>query len=527
MVPTSTVIGVERQSRDRMLLPICLGACTYLFFFAIGEYLLQDSDTYWHIKIGQWIIDNRALPYSDVYSFTRLGEFWTSSAWLSEVLYAAAYSSLGWGGPVILASLAIAATVAISTYLLTAYLEQTPAVVLPMLALAMSMHHLIARPHVLALPVTVAFVGGLMAAADRRSAPSWLLVPLVPLWVSIHGGFVLGLVLIGPIGLEAVWAAQPEQRLKLAKRWALFGMAAIAATCATPYGWHSPLGAYQILGLGELLTLIPEWKPANFASFSLFEGALLGLIGIAFYKGLVLSPPRILLLLGLTWMALSHNRHIELFAFLAPLVLAKPFVEQSVLASTAAVRQNQERSSPYIPILAALTIVVAGWTSTMSYLAHHTFKFAPGHTPAAAVEALQQHRVSRIFNQPDLGGYLITKGMRPFIDGRAELYGEKFVMRYLKAVEGRDVNDLVAMLDEYKIEATLLFADFAASQILDHVLGWKRIYADDFFVVHIRENHPQASAAAALEPPAVPSTHSVAPVSQPHDLSAARQGQRG
>jgi hypothetical protein len=508
-----------------MLLPICIGACTYLFFFAIGGYLLQDSDTYWHIEIGKWIIDNRALPYSDIYSFTRLGEPWTSSAWLSEVLYAAAYSSLGWGGPVIVASLAIAATVAISVYLLTAHLEQARAILLAMLALAMSMHHFIARPHVLALPIMVAFVGGLMAAADRRSAPSWLLLPLVPLWASIHGGFVLGLVLIGPIGLEALWAARPEQRLKLAMRWALFGIAAVAATCATPYGWHSPLGAFNILGLGQLLSLISEWKPADFSSFTFFEGALLGLIGLAFYKGLVLSPPRILLLLGLIWMALTHNRHIEVFAFLTPLVLAKPFVEQSVLAGTAAIRQNQERSSPYIAMLAALTIVAAGGASTMSYLARHSFAFGRGHTPAAAVKVLQQHRVSRIFNQPEFGGYLITKGMRPFLDGRAELYGEKFVMRYFKAIEGRDVNDLIAILDEYKIEATLIFADFAASQILDHIPGWKRIYADDFFVVHIRENHPQANAAAALAPPNEPATDSVA--GPPRDLPAARQGQRG
>ncbi|MGV7211762.1 hypothetical protein [Bradyrhizobium sp. UFLA05-112] len=489
-----------------MLLPICLGACTYLFFFAIGDYLLQDSDTYWHIKIGQWIIDNRALPYSDVYSFTRLGEPWTSSAWLSEVLYAAAYSSLGWGGPVILASLAIAATVAISVYLLTAHLGQVRAVAIAMLALAMSMHHLIARPHVLAMPIMVAFVGGLMAAADRRSAPSWLLLPLVPLWVSIHGGFVLGLVLIGPIGLEALWAAKSEQRLKLAIRWALFGIAAVAATCATPYGWHSPLGAFKILGLGELLSNISEWKSADFSSFSFFEGALLFLIGMAFYRGLVLSPPRIMLLLGLIWMALTHNRHIEVFAFLAPLVLAKPFVEQSVLAGNAAIRQNQERSSPYITMLAVLTIVAAGSTSTVSYLARHSFTFGQAHTPAAAVEVLQQQHVSRIFNQPEFGGYLISQGMRPFMDGRAELYGEKFVMRYAKVIEGRNVKDLLALLDEYKIEATLFFADFPAPQILDHIPGWKRIYTDDRFAVHIRENRPQAGAAAALESPNEPAT---------------------
>jgi len=492
-VSISTVIGVESQGRNRALLPICLGAFTYFFFFAIGEYLLQDSDTYWHIKIGQWIIDNRAMPYSDVYSLTRLGAPWTSSAWLSEVLYAAAYSARGWAGPVILASLAIAATMAIFVYLLTPHFDQIRSILLAMLALLMSMHHLVARPHVLALPVMVAFVGGLIAAADRRSAPSWWLLPLIPLWVSIHGGFVLGLVLIGPIGLEALWAAEPAQRLKLAARWALFGMAALAATCATPYGWHSPLGAFKILGLGELLTIIPEWKSADFSSFSFFEGALLGLIGLAFYRGVVLSPPRIMLLLGLIWMALTHNRNIEIFGFLAPLVVAKPFAGQSVLAGTIAIPQDQQRSSPYITVLAILTLVLAGWTSTMSYLARHSFTFTTTQTPVAAVNLLEQHKAQRIFNAYEFGGYLISRDIPVFVDGRAELYGEAFVMDFFKATEAKRVDSLQRLLESYRIDATLLVANAPAAQVLDHLKGWKRLYADDIAVIHVRDDPPDSA----------------------------------
>ena len=56
-----------------------------------------------------------------------------------------------------------------------------------------------------------------------------------------------------------------------------------------------------------------------------FEVTLLGLVGLALYRGVALTPPRIALLLLLTHMALSHVRCFEVFAFLVPLAVAKPF----------------------------------------------------------------------------------------------------------------------------------------------------------------------------------------------------------
>ncbi|MFX5237385.1 hypothetical protein ABTC85_20425, partial [Acinetobacter baumannii] len=93
-------------------------------------------------------------------------------------------------------------------HLLERHLEAPRAVLFAMLALMLSMNHVLARPHILALPVMVAWAGLLMTAADRRIAPSWWWLPLMALWANLHGGFVLGLALIGPMALEAVEHAE-------------------------------------------------------------------------------------------------------------------------------------------------------------------------------------------------------------------------------------------------------------------------------------------------------------------------------
>ncbi|MEY9757015.1 hypothetical protein [Bradyrhizobium yuanmingense] len=486
--------SIAVQGRARALVPLCVGAGAYLFFLFLGDTLLQDSDSFWQIKIGQWILDHRAMPMIDFYSFTRTGAPWISTSWLSQVAFSFSHAQWGWAGPVILTAAAVALTVAIFVHLLETHIGAPRAVLFAMLALLLSIHHVLARPHILALPVMVAWVGLLMAAASRRSAPSWAWLPLMALWANLHGGFVLGLALIGPISLEAVEHAGKGRRLALFMRWVLFGIGALIASCCTPYGWRTLQGATNILSLGELLTLIVEWMPANFATFTPFEGALLALIAFGYYRGLVLSAPRIFLILFLTWSALSHVRSIDAFAFLVPLVLAKPLGE---MFPQPALEPAGADSWPgrYVTALAALMIVAASWTSTSLYLGHHRFTFTMTQTPVTAVDLLEQRKVQRVFNAYQFGGYLISRNIPVFVDGRAELYGEKFIMDFFKATEGKKPELLPRLLDEHKIDATLLGADAPGPQILDQLKGWKRIYADDVAVIHVRDAADGATAA--------------------------------
>ncbi|QPF92864.1 hypothetical protein [Bradyrhizobium commune] len=486
--------GIAVHSRARALVPLCVGAGAYLFFLTIGDTLLQDSDSFWQIKIGQWILDHGAMPYTDFYSFTRPGAPWISTSWLSQVAYAFTYAQWGWAGPVILTALAMAVSAAVFVDLLDAHLEVPRSVLFAMLAVVLSLHHILARPHILALPVMIAWVGMLMAAADRKGAPSWVWLPLMSLWANLHGGFVLGLALIGPMAFEAIWGLDSGKQVRLLLRWFLFGVAAMAACCVTPYGWRTLLGATNILNLGELLSVISEWMPANFASFSAFEGALLGLIAIGLFRGLTLSPPRILLILLLTWMGLTHVRSIEAFAFLVPLVLAKPLGEKSPLPQRA--RGTESPAARYVTMMGALMIAAAAWTSTSIYMSHHRFSFTMEQTPVTAVDLLQQRKARRIFNAYQFGGYLISRDIPVFVDGRAELYGEKFVMDFFKAVEVKKLDNLTRLLEEYKIDATLMVADAPAAQVLDHIKGWKRLYADDIAVIHVRDDAPDAAAPA-------------------------------
>src|SRR6266581_818030 len=82
-----------------------------LFLSQGGQGLFRDSDTGWHIRNGEAIVQNSTPPRVDSFSYTREGRPWLAWEWLSDVLLGGAYRVGGLAGVALLAALAIAFTV--------------------------------------------------------------------------------------------------------------------------------------------------------------------------------------------------------------------------------------------------------------------------------------------------------------------------------------------------------------------------------------------------------------------------------
>ena len=87
-----------------LLIPAVLGSSQTIF---------NDGDVSWHIATGQWILDHRAIPHTDPFSFTWAGKPWVPIEWLAEVLYASAYRLAGYSGVAALVTAALIALHAI------------------------------------------------------------------------------------------------------------------------------------------------------------------------------------------------------------------------------------------------------------------------------------------------------------------------------------------------------------------------------------------------------------------------------
>jgi hypothetical protein len=147
----------------------------------------------------------------------------------------------------------------------------------------------------------------------------------------------------------------------------------------------------------------------------------------------------------------------------------------------AALRQHWLAAASAVLVAAALSAAIA---------THGGIAPAAAVTPATAVNALETANKGPILNSYEFGGYLDFVGIAPFVDGRTELYGEAFMLRYNRAVTLEDLPDFLRLLDQYRIERTLLTPNTPAVALLDRLPDWRRVYTDGVAIVHARRVPP-------------------------------------
>jgi hypothetical protein len=469
--------AAESQSMPRRFSPaLSFGLFAGLASFAVAAFspgLLNDADTYWHIRAGEWMLAHHTVLRADVFSYTAANAPWHTQEWLAEIIMALAWRA-GWTGIHLLFAFAAAVTAGVVGHFVRKRVDLVPALLVVVLGLACIAGSLLARPHMLALPLLAIWTAGLAGARDRKQAPKWWLIAVMPLWANLHGSFAFGLALAAALGVEAVI----ESRGKAAVAWGIFVAAATASCLLTPFGLDTllfPLRLSALHGLGH----IGEWQASDFSHVSAFEIALLAGLG-AFALGRIrVTPVRLLILLGIVWLALTHARHQMLFGVTAPLLLATPLA--------GAWPAKDRKGNALLAPLAALGFVLL----ITARLMWPAVRGDDPVTPAAALAHVPRFvRETPVMNDYAFGGFLIWNGIRPFIDSRADLYGDIFLDNYADIIQP-DKDALAASLAYYHVRWTIFSAHAPVVKLLDATPGWHRFYSDQLAVVHVREDaHP-------------------------------------
>jgi hypothetical protein len=439
--------------------------------------ILNDGDTFWHVAAGRWMIAHGAVPATDPFSFTFAGRPWMTHEWLSEVLLAGARQAAGWAGVMLLTGLAAGALAWLLARLLLRWLSPISTGLMLALAFACIGPGLLARPHFLALPVLAFWTVALLKAREEARAPGLWLALVMALWANLHSSFIIGLLLAGAFAAEAGFDTRAWRRRHLLG-WAGFLAASVVAALATPHGIDGLTFPLKVLNMKTLPT-ITEWQGPNFLAPSVrdlvLEGVLLGGLFIAFWKGVRLTAVRAAILLGLVHMCLQHVRQEVLLGAVAPLILAEP-LGRALGRDAAALWPTRLPvvESALAAGLAALVIV----GRLMTPEARIDGPTAPI-TALASVPASM--RATPVLNAYDFGGYLIFRGVRPFIDGRADMYGDAFVAAD-DALQRGDAAQIDHALKTWPIRWAILQPGLPLVGALE-ARGWRETHRDKFAVV--------------------------------------------
>jgi hypothetical protein len=492
MIPNGFFLDRD-AGRVRLFLGFDIVLVTFIKLLFAGEILLNDPDTWWHIRTGSEIWKSGHFPVTDTYSYTFFGKPWIAKEWLSQVIWFMTFSAGGWSGVVLLTIATVCFAAFIMFWILSRYLRPPLAAALALAAIFLSSITYVARPHIFALPLAILWTDRLFRTAESGRAPKpWLLL-LVTLWANLHGSFTLAYMLAGFAFLHVIQKVGLSDRALLA-RWGAFLTLCVLASLIHPYGWQPLVINFQLASGNEAMAFLTEWQPLTAASNRMLEMALLAVVGGLLWLRLRLSAGKILFIVFAMHMFMLHLRFVYLFFLLVPLVVAPEIGEQHRSLSFGRWREQGrdilERSlARYFTFGSAATMaaIVGAWALTAIYSPF----VPPGYVSAAGAIAYAKEAglKGNVINFYNFGGPLILHGIPTFIDGRAEqLFGGGFAADVDRTVKPGGEKLFAELLDKYKVAWSLLPNGDPRNRLLDEMGGWSRAYEDQYAIIHVRKN---------------------------------------
>jgi putative effector of murein hydrolase LrgA (UPF0299 family) len=458
-------------------------ACVY--YLVNAPLLLGHYDLGWHLAAGDLIRDRGSIPFHDPWSFTSGGRQWFNLSWLWDAIASVIFQYTNFSGLMLftvacgtvlvgyLTSICIssgASAIAVCISVLSASLLYPAFATYPNIYLA-------ASPNVSTMLFSVIFYG------ECLKRTRWFLLPaIMALWANLHGGFLLGLLIIGVFCGVAL----------LRRDWANFriyifaGVGCFIAIFINPLGWHIYEGLATVLGHFSQAYITEWWSYyRNITVPGSIPGIVYILIFVALelrYRGLCPMEPRLLSWFFL-FLGLYQYRYMSFF----------------FIFSTVPLALHLDRVLPKLPDnfrieRSLLTAgIIAACALPLVYMRIDPALGLPEMLSEQDVLYLQTHfSHARLLNHWNYGGILIfrDRGAIPvFVDGRAATaYPDVLLRDYFKLGQ-LEVNetDWDTVLEKYQIDTVLwVKAHEALRRFLVGKRGWKEAYAGLYASIYVK-----------------------------------------
>ena len=440
-----------------LLIPAVLGSSQMIF---------NDGDVSWHVATGLWILDHRAIPQVDPFSFTWGGRPWVPIEWLAELIYASAYRVARYPG---IAALVTAALIGLHAAVFLNANRWVRMTLLPIVAMDLVLiPMLLARPHVLTWPILALWCWLMMRAREQDRAPPLAAALLMTLWANMHGGYVFGLAIAAVFGLEALVASPDKGRA--IRQWLAFGAACAVAVLINGNGVEGVFHPLRFTQL-EMLPLIDEWKPSNLVTTPFSFGVLALVAALIAWKRPRLHWVRWLLLATLLALAIYQVRHQSTLAIVAAMLLPAGFA-----------RAPSDAGEP-----SWRWVIVGGAGLLVGLRAVMPIELPENDSNPWNLIAAVPHglRSQPVLNGYSMGGPLILSGIRPYVDGRGDMYGDDLVVGFSRISKGdaKTFNDAV---QRWNIRWAIVPNDSIGLVRLLEAARWRRIHRDKVGAIYVR-----------------------------------------
>jgi len=469
-----------------------------------------ETDMWWHLRAGEETLRNGEVYSVDTFSFTREGADWINHSWLSQVLMFLSFQYGSYYG----LSVWVGVCAVLSMFFVYLQMKGHPLLRSAVLLFAAVVSSVVWSPrpqiHTLVLFSLVSYLIFKYRSTKKIGYLS-LFLPIFILWGNLHGGYVLGIILIGSVVLGEILNKVLLMEIADNLTWrqigiiSIFMAASFLVVLVNPFGldmWRIP---FNTVGVETLQNLISEWASPNF--HQAFQQPMLWML-LGVFSLIGLSKKRIdgaelLPLMVFSWAALVARRNFGPFAIIAAPIFSKylaNLIDNWLNAAKEKIKwvdnfldksnQSNKELNPGLKnlinlVLISLLLVGVGWkifdVNDKEFVQQAEKKLFP----VAAVDWLETSEIKgNMFNDYNWGGYLIwhLRDNPVFVDGRTDLFGDEILNEWQLILQG--ANGWQEVLLRENISAILIRNE---NQKNRHFLeqGWVEVYEDDLAVLLI------------------------------------------
>ena len=420
------------ERRANLALRLALAAIV----LAVFSHTRADPDLWGHVRFGGDMVSARTVHVADRYSFTS-DRPWINHEWLAEIVIYGAYRAAGGTGLILLkiALLAMMAAALLRTIRGIARSPTDGALLLGLAVVATVPQANHVRPQLFSLALIAWLHAILHAAGQGRVALLWLAVPMMALWANLHGGWIVGL---GVLGLWAAANVVTKGRASSGVVLLATG-AAIVATLVNPYGWKLWAFLRETVGVGR--ADITEWQPIIHAGYPIIilwlvvaAAAVVACMSARRTKSVDLRAWAVVAALAV--LSFRVNRLLAFFGLAVVMLAGRPLADAASRLTAA----RRPRVAPRVALAGAFIIAVlllAG-SVTASIVNARCVRMDLPIYPDASVTAAASARAirGRMLTWFDWGEYAIwhfSPGVLVSVDGRREtVYSDEIVQQHLR-----------------------------------------------------------------------------------------------
>lgn len=496
---------------------------TFLYLYLSVD--LWDYDFWWHIATGRYIVTEGHLPGKDPFSFTSTKEenrnlfperenFLLKQYWLAQIIFYIVFDYIGPTGIIFLRSVILLSTVLIVYWQLqrsgvSFYISFVFTFVLFM----MTTKSLGERPVLFSILFTSIVLFLLEDFKERKNKTLFLIAPVMLLWSNMHGGFIIGIIIISVFILCEMLKTFFKKSSLTKREMRIFYIAtglALIASFVNPTGWNaffiaiSPKYDIFLKGIQEYESPFYFYinKIRTFDYVYVTMASMFPVILILRNRKIELT--HLLLLSGFFIMSLKATRYGIFYAVVGSMIMGKEFNGLTNEIIKKRVSEEYYKKIEYGLAIAALisaSLFVVGY-SEVKPLDFSIAKFKT--TPVAAVNFIERNKIrGNMFNDYGYGGYITWRlyPLKNFIDtrslNRTVMNEYDWVCNARKEVKGikttnKNIPLWETLLNHYKINFVFippmdLYGNvFPLALELVENEKWVPIYLDHMGIIFIR-----------------------------------------